>query len=312
VLRVPPLRWVYGDDLGNIRRLVDLNLATLKNAGQDDIQFDLATGNYTDANGDPVGRDGIGARVAAGAGRGAIAGSKTLARGAVLRALVREEGAALEGPDGRRDGLLARLAGIADDPSTAGLFYSRAGSPANGNASPVADPPRLRLVRAAVDEITAGWAEAPKIEVLASMHDAPAEVRAANSRQLRRGAQGEAAAFYFDGRVYLVASQMQSRRDVAEAVAPDCRQTVVGIRPGEKIHEEMITASDSPNTVDLGDYYAILPTGADYTLDDYCARQGAHRVPPGFSYDSGSNNQFLSVPQLRALIDTQVSGAVSH
>ena len=100
--------------------------------------------------------------------------------------------------------------------------------------------------------------------------------------------------------------------DVAEAVAPDCRQTVVGIRPGEKIHEEMITASDSPNTVDLGDYYAILPTGADYTLDDYCARQGAHRVPPGFSYDSGSNNQFLSVPQLRALIDSQVGGAVRH
>jgi len=48
--------------------------------------------------------------------------------------------------------------------------------------------------------------------------------------------------------------------DVAEAVAPGCRQEVVGIRPGEKIHEEMITASDSFNTVDLGRYYAILPT----------------------------------------------------
>jgi len=218
-LGVPPLRWVYGDDLGNIRRLVDVNLAALKNAGQDDIRFDPATGNYTDANGDPVGRDGFGARVEAGAGRGALAGSKTLARGAVLRALVRQEGAGLEGADGRRDGLLARLAGIADDPSTASIFYSRDGSAARGDTGPVADPQRLRLVRAAVDEITAGWAAAPQIEVLASMQDAPAPVRAANIRQLSQGAQGEPAAFYFDGKVYLLASQMASRRDVAEAVA---------------------------------------------------------------------------------------------
>ena len=100
--------------------------------------------------------------------------------------------------------------------------------------------------------------------------------------------------------------------DVAEAVAPDCRQTVVGIRPGEKLHEEMITASDSSNTVDLGGYYAILPSGADYSLDDYCARQNAQRVQPGFSYDSGSNPDFLSVPQLRDLIATQVDGVARH
>ncbi len=75
---------------------------------------------------------------------------------------------------------------------------------------------------------------------------------------------------------------------------------------GEKIHEEMITASDSPNTVDLGAYYAILPSGAEYRVDDYCQRTGARRVAPGFSYDSGSNNDFLSVPQLRELIATHV------
>jgi len=94
--------------------------------------------------------------------------------------------------------------------------------------------------------------------------------------------------------------------DVAEAVAPAARQRVIGIRPGEKIHEEMITASDSPNTVDLGKYYAILPSGAEYTVDDYCARTGARRVEPGFSYDSGSNSEFLSVPQLRAMIEQHV------
>lgn len=100
--------------------------------------------------------------------------------------------------------------------------------------------------------------------------------------------------------------------DVAEAVAPNAEQRVVGIRPGEKIHEEMITASDSPNTVDLGAYYAILPSGGDYSVDDYCHRTGATRVKPGFSYDSGSNNDFLSVPQLREMISAQVEPLQQH
>lgn len=94
--------------------------------------------------------------------------------------------------------------------------------------------------------------------------------------------------------------------DVAEAVAPRARQRIVGVRPGEKIHEEMITASDSPNTVDLGDYYAILPSGADYSVSDYCHRTGAQAVAPGFRYDSGGNDEFLSVPQLRAMIEQHV------
>jgi len=100
--------------------------------------------------------------------------------------------------------------------------------------------------------------------------------------------------------------------DVAQAVAPQAEQRVVGIRPGEKIHEEMITASDSPNTVDLGDYYAILPNGGAYSVDDYCARTGAQRVRPGFSYDSGSNSDFLSVPQLREMIEQQVERQPHH
>ncbi len=94
--------------------------------------------------------------------------------------------------------------------------------------------------------------------------------------------------------------------DVAEAVAPAVAKRVVGIRPGEKLHEEMITASDSPNTVDLGRYYAILPSGGDYGIDDYCERMKGRRVQPGFCYDSGSNSDFLSVPQLRALIEKHV------
>jgi FlaA1/EpsC-like NDP-sugar epimerase len=96
--------------------------------------------------------------------------------------------------------------------------------------------------------------------------------------------------------------------DVATAVAPECRQDIVGVRPGEKIHEEMITASDSFNTVDLGDYYAILPSAPLYTIEEYCSKNGATRVPVGFAYDSGSNPDFLTVEQLRSLIAEHVTG----
>jgi UDP-N-acetylglucosamine 4,6-dehydratase len=98
--------------------------------------------------------------------------------------------------------------------------------------------------------------------------------------------------------------------DVATAIAPECRQEVVGIRPGEKIHEEMITASDSFNTVDIGRYFAILPAAAEYSLDHYCRETGAQRLPPGYAYNSGSNPDFLTVEQLRTLIQQHVLCAV--
>jgi UDP-N-acetylglucosamine 4,6-dehydratase (inverting) len=100
--------------------------------------------------------------------------------------------------------------------------------------------------------------------------------------------------------------------DVAAAVAPEARQCVVGIRPGEKLHEEMITSSDSAHTVDLGRYYAILPSGGEYSVEDYCTATGARRVAPGFCYHSGGNEEFLSVPQLRELIGQQAVGAAAH
>jgi len=77
---------------------------------------------------------------------------------------------------------------------------------------------------------------------------------------------------------------------------------VVGLRPGEKIHEEMITRSDSPNTLDLGRYFAILPAAGEYSVDVYAARTGARRVPEGFCYESGTNPDFLTVDALRRLI----------
>jgi UDP-N-acetylglucosamine 4,6-dehydratase (inverting) len=94
--------------------------------------------------------------------------------------------------------------------------------------------------------------------------------------------------------------------DVAEAIGPSCEKPITGIRPGEKIHEEMITASDSFTTVDLGPYYAILPSDGRL-LERY--QSGGHSfrsVEQGFAYNSGSNPEFLSVEQLRELIREHV------
>jgi UDP-N-acetylglucosamine 4,6-dehydratase len=95
--------------------------------------------------------------------------------------------------------------------------------------------------------------------------------------------------------------------DVAEAIGPDCKHTVVGVRPGEKLHEEMVTASDSFNTVDLGPYFAILPSADGAVREHYLSRSGAKEVPRGFSYNSGDNTAFLTVSELRELVREHVS-----
>lgn len=89
--------------------------------------------------------------------------------------------------------------------------------------------------------------------------------------------------------------------DVATAICPECEQKVVGIRPGEKIHEEMITPSDSFNTYDLGKYYVILPTTHNWNLQEFVSRFDAKPVPVGFSYNSGDNTEWETVETLREL-----------
>lgn len=94
--------------------------------------------------------------------------------------------------------------------------------------------------------------------------------------------------------------------DVATAIGPECEQKVVGIRPGEKIHEEMITEADSYTTVDLGQYYAILPQVPIWSLEEYIKAFKATKVEPGFKYNSGTNEEWLSVEQIRTLIKEHV------
>jgi len=90
--------------------------------------------------------------------------------------------------------------------------------------------------------------------------------------------------------------------DLANAIGPSCRQKIVGIRPGEKVHEEMITSSDSLNTVDLGSYYAILNTGAGHTVAEYLKKKKGQKVKIGFCYNSGQNEQFLKISEIQELI----------
>jgi UDP-N-acetylglucosamine 4,6-dehydratase len=91
--------------------------------------------------------------------------------------------------------------------------------------------------------------------------------------------------------------------DIAEAIAPECTTNVVGIRPGEKLHEEMITDTDSLYTIDLGRYYAILPSVSyTYGEQDYLNHYKASKVPFGFRYNSGTNAAWETVDSLRKLI----------
>ena len=90
--------------------------------------------------------------------------------------------------------------------------------------------------------------------------------------------------------------------DLKNAILPEIPEKFIGIRPGEKLHEEMITESDSPNTFDLGKYYVIVPaetkTYTHYTnLKDVC------KVDLGFKYNSGTNEKFLSTKELKELIE---------
>lgn len=94
--------------------------------------------------------------------------------------------------------------------------------------------------------------------------------------------------------------------DVATAICPECKQETVGIRPGEKVHEEMITPSDSFYTYDLGKYYTIIPAIPRWKVEDFKSAFSAKLVPQGFHYNSGNNTEWETVESLRKLIKEHV------
>ena len=97
--------------------------------------------------------------------------------------------------------------------------------------------------------------------------------------------------------------------DLASAIGPKCCHEVVGMRPGEKLHEEMITTSDSIYTVDLGRYYALLHHTNAWSDDEYMLQNNAKRVPQGFNYNSGTNTEWMSVEEIRSAIREHVDPA---
>ncbi len=99
--------------------------------------------------------------------------------------------------------------------------------------------------------------------------------------------------------------------DVAVAVAPEIEHRIIGIRPGEKIHEEMITSSDSFLTYDMGKYYVILPSRTNWSLEEFTNKFGATKVKEGFQYNSGDNTEWETVDSLRNLIVKHVDSDFS-
>ena len=90
--------------------------------------------------------------------------------------------------------------------------------------------------------------------------------------------------------------------DVAEAVAPKNKKHIVGIRAGEKLHEEMITESDAMNTLDCGKYYVIIPSHPNWDKEAYVKKFKATYVSAGFRYNSGENTEWISAEELRVQI----------
>ncbi|MGH8864996.1 MAG: polysaccharide biosynthesis protein, partial [Burkholderiales bacterium] len=101
--------------------------------------------------------------------------------------------------------------------------------------------------------------------------------------------------------------------DVAEAIGPDCEKPVIGIRPGEKIHEEMITETDALQTIETPKRYLILPVPAQRdaaeVMRQYCKHHGGKPVARGFSYNSRDNSEWLTVNQIRELIRRNVDSS---
>lgn len=98
--------------------------------------------------------------------------------------------------------------------------------------------------------------------------------------------------------------------DVAQAIAPECRTEIVGIRPGEKLHEEMVTATDSLNTVEMDDYFVILPSTPLWSVGDFITKFNGNMCSAGFCYNSGTNSEWLSVEELRSLISHNVDATL--
>lgn len=101
------------------------------------------------------------------------------------------------------------------------------------------------------------------------------------------------------GEIYVPKIPSYKITDVAKAIGPDCKHEIIGVRPGEKLHEEMITETDSLGTLECEKYYVITPSTPLWDVNKYMKEFNANRVEEGFKYNSGTNSAWLTVEQIR-------------
>ena len=108
------------------------------------------------------------------------------------------------------------------------------------------------------------------------------------------------------GEIYVPKLPSYKITDVATAIAPNCKQEIVGIRPGEKIHEEMITSSDAFYTLEFDRHFIIHPTKPKWDIDKRIKDENGKKVALDFKYNSGENTEWVNVEEIRALIKEHV------
>jgi UDP-N-acetylglucosamine 4,6-dehydratase (inverting) len=91
--------------------------------------------------------------------------------------------------------------------------------------------------------------------------------------------------------------------DVAQAIAPEAQIKFIGIRPGEKLHEQLITVDDARKTMEFRDHFVIQPDFGWWTKQEHLEESGGQRCPEGFSYSSGTNTEWLTVNHIREMVD---------
>ena len=105
---------------------------------------------------------------------------------------------------------------------------------------------------------------------------------------------------HLGGEIFIPKIPSYHIKDVAEAIAPNIPLVEVGIRPGEKLHEEMITETDALDTIDLGKYYVIMPSVCFMNKrEDFIKHHHAKPVPEGFHYSSDKNTEWETVESMR-------------
>lgn len=111
------------------------------------------------------------------------------------------------------------------------------------------------------------------------------------------------------GEIYVKRIPSMNIMDIAAAIAPDAKHEIIGIRPGEKIHEQMIGPEDALSTYQYESYFKILPMLNDWYLDSARIKDGV-RVAPDFCYSSGSNDSWMTIQELQSWIQGTFSAHI--